>query len=205
MKATAINMNQFLPLKDDYLLYSKNPSITGVFYDFENKVAAASDGCILCVSAEAYNPKYEKEKTRGISIGKDGRDIHEGVYPNYAKCMPKVNEDWICIKLDKKKIRKAIREAKAFALKEDVWENQIQVSLCGMCYSAKYLKKVMRVVDEVYVNPNERYPSQLYGRKGGTEIMLMPFVERSYTMETMVIVKRDDAIVWRSKKENDAA
>lgn len=192
MKKREINMHHFLPLKSS-VDYDLKRAICGVFYDFNNEVAVASDGHILCVSKAAYNPTYKKEVERGLIIDKEGHVI-EGRYPDYESIMPIWLNDYTELSIDKNKIKTWIKDVRNIAKEKQVKAMSIFIKIADHWYNAKYIEKMFRVADKFWYKTSQNQ-IVLYGESDLAKVILLPMLYNANNANASVILRSGNDII----------
>lgn len=147
------------------------PTAAGVYYDFENKVAVATDGYILRISRSAYDPAHEKPEEKGVSIDREGNVI-EGRYVNYRSVIPDFGKKVIIRPIDKEEIKRSVKQAREKARQEGMKYSILYVKVNGIWVKEKYLKMAMAVIDESIHPENVMQNKYFYGEKNGEEVLV---------------------------------
>ena len=147
------------------------PATAGVYHDFRNKVAVATDGYILRISRSAYDPAHEKPDENGVSIGREGNVI-EGRYVNYRSVIPYFGKKVISRPIDKEEIKRSVKQAREKARQEGVKYSILYVNVNGLWVMEKYLKMAMAVIDDSIHPKNVLQNKYFYGEKNGEEVLV---------------------------------
>lgn len=157
--------------KDDKGIGLIFPTTMGVYYDFREKVAVATNGHIVCVSKSAYDPRYERPGMVGVSIDKNGNEIGER-FVKYRTAIPYYGRHSRTLPINKKEVKGIIKQAKDKAKAQGVKFDSCIVKVNGLWINEKYLKMVMDVIDETIHPTNPLQNKFFYGEKNGEEVMV---------------------------------
>lgn len=168
------------------------PSTAGVYHDFRNKVAVATDGYILRISRAAYDPQYECDDKDGVSIGRNG-EVIEGRFVVYGSVIPDYGRKSHTRVIDKKQVLESVKQAKEKAKKNGVKRSVVFVKVNGLWVKEKYLKMAMGVIDETIHPDNTLQNKNFYGNNNGEEVLI------SWHPGFDIVAGNDTVVFWDYK------
>lgn len=147
------------------------PTTAGVYYDFDNKVAVATDGHIMRISKAAYDPQYERDGVAGVSIGRDGKEIGSR-FVAYRSVIPDFGRKFHVRSIEKKEVLASVKQAKEKAKLNGIKHSSVFVKVNGLWVNEKYLKLAIEAVDETIHPDNVLQNKYFYGEKNGEEVLV---------------------------------